>query len=196
MAVRLIGDWAKAAKITETMDKRFHAAAEQALLREGHYLRGKVVQNITSGGALAGKPFAPLSPATLAIRKFTGFGGSKILMRTGSLRNSVVVRKVGSAVFVGVMRKSGKGANIAEIHEFGAGPFTVVMTARQRRFLMAALSSFGGAPSPGKGGGVLVIKIPARPFMSPVFERFAKPADVKQRFWAHVSGALGGDLGK
>jgi phage gpG-like protein len=194
--MKLVGDWEKAAKIVETMGKRFSAAAEQAILREGHYLRGLVVQNFTSGGQLAGKPFAPLSPSTLAIRKFTGFGGTKILMRTGALRNSVVVKKVGNAVFVGVMRKSGKGANVAEIHEFGAGPYQVVMTDRQRKFLMAALSSFGGAPSPGKGGGVLVIKIPARPFMAPVFDKFATPKDVKKRFWDHVSKAMGYDLGK
>lgn len=194
--MKLVGDWAKAGKIVQSMDKRFAAAAEQAVLREGHMLRGKVIQNITSGGTLAGKPFAPLSPATLAIRRFTGFGGTKILMRTGALRNSVVVRKVGNAVFVGVMRTSKGKANIAEIHEFGAGPYTVVMTQRQRRFLMAALSSMGGAPSPGKGGGVLVIRIPARPFLGPVFEKFAQPRDVAKRFWAHIAKAMGGDLGK
>ncbi len=198
--MKLIGDWVKAAKITDSMNRRFRAAAEQALLREGHYLRGKIVQNITSGGALAGKPFAPLSPSTIAIRKFLGFGGTKILMHTGALRNSITVKRVGDAVFVGVLRQSrGKGgksaANIADIHEFGRGPYRVIMTARQRRFLMAALGAYGGAPKPGKGGGVLIIKIPARPFMGPVFERFAKPADVKERFWSHVSRAMGGDLG-
>lgn len=200
MGLKLTKTWDKASAITQSMAARFRAAADQAMLREGHLLRGKIVQNITSGGALAGKPFAPLSANTLAVRRFVGFGGTKILMRTGSLRNSVTVRKVGAVTFVGILRQSrGKGgtsmANIGEIHEYGAGPFSVMMTPRQRRFLMAALGSLGAA-SPGKGGGVLTIKIPARPFMGPVFERFAKPKDVRKRFWDHVARAMNGDLGK
>lgn len=201
--VKLVGDWAKAAKITATMNDRFKAAAQKAVLREAHHLRGKIVQNITTQGSLAGAPFKPLGSGTLLVRRFRGFGGSKILMVTGSLRNSITVKKMpGGGAFVGVLRQSkgasGKSlANIAEIHEFGAGPFTVVMTDRQRRFLMAALRSMGGPSGPSKsGGGVLVIKIPARPFIGPVIAKFAQPDQVKKRFWADVAKSMGGDFGK
>jgi phage gpG-like protein len=201
---KLIGDWAKTAKIMNSMETRFRAAAQKAVLREAHYLRGQIVKNITSGGALAGKPFKALSPATLAIRRFRGFGGGKVLMHTGALRNSITVKKMaGGGAFVGVLRQSrssagGKSlANVAAIHEFGAGPYTMIMTERQRRFLMVALRSMGGASSPGKSsGGVLVIKIPARPFIGPVIEQFAKPDAVKRRFWADVAKSMNGDFGQ
>lgn len=185
------------------MNDRFRAAAQKAVLREAHYLRGQIVKNITSQGALAGRPFKPLSPGTILVRRFRGFGGGKILMVTGALRNSITVKKMsGGGAFVGVLRQSRSSsgtslANVAEIHEFGAGPYQIIMTDRQRRFLMAALRTMGGPSGPGKSsGGVLIIKIPARPFIGPVVEKFAKPEAVKKRFWADVSRLMGGDFGK
>lgn len=199
--IKLVGDWAAASRIVETMAARFTAAADRAVLQEAHYLRGQMVQNITSGGALAGAPFAPLSPATLLIRRFLGFGGGKPLLVSGALRNGITVRKMpGGGAFVGVLRQGGGKrdlANVAEVHEFGAGPFQIVMTDRQRRFLMAALRSMGGPGGPGRtGGGVLVIRIPPRPFIGPVVDRFARPEDVRRRFFERVGAAMGGDLGR
>lgn len=201
--VKLVGDWAKAMKVTQTMNDRFRAAAQKAVLKEAHYIRGKIVENITSQGTLAGKPFKPLSAGTLLVRRFRGFGGGKILMVTGALRNSITVKKMSSGgAFVGVLRQSraasgGSLANIAEIHEFGAGPYQIIMTERQRRFLMAAMRSMGGPSGPGKSsGGVLIIKIPARPFIGPVVEKFAQGDAVKKRFWAEVARQMGGDFGQ
>lgn len=197
--VKLVGDWAKTGKIVDTMAGRFKAAADKAILHEGHYLRGLMVQNITSGGAAAGAPFAPLSPSTLKIRKFRGFGGSKILMQTGALRGSITVARVSGGVFVGILRKGGKGkgggrANIAEIHEFGIS-FTMPTTEKQRKFLMAALGD-AGAPSPGTGSGVIKVTIPPRPFISPVVDKFATSTLVRNRFWNFVAKAMGFELGK
>lgn len=197
--VKMFGQWARAGQITSTMAERFKAASEKALLREGHYLRGQMVSNITGQGAPAGAPFAPLSAATMKIRKFRGFGGSKILMQTGALRGSITVARMAGGVFVGILRKGGKGkgggrANIAEIHEFGA-TFTLPSTEKQRRFLQAALAD-AGAPSPGKGGGTIKVTIPARPFIGPVVDKFATPTLVRNRFWEFVSKAMGGDLGR
>jgi hypothetical protein len=197
--VKLFGDWEKAGGIVSTMADRWKAAADKAMLREGHFLRGHMVQNITSGGAAAGAPFAPLSPATLKIRKFRGFGGSKVLMQTGALRGAITVAKMGGGVFVGILRKGGKGkgggrANVAEIHEFGIS-FTMPTSEKQRRFLMAALGD-SGAPSPGKGGGMIHVTIPARPFIGPVVEKMATPTLVRNRFWDFMAKAMGYDLGK
>lgn len=207
--VKFTGDWAKTGKIVDSMADRFRTAADKAILREGHFLRGQMVQNITSGGAAAGSPFAPLSPATLRIRKFHGFGGSKILMQTSTLRNSITVARMGGGVFVGILRKGGKGkgggrANIAEIHEFGIS-FTMPTTEKQRRFLMAALSGAKGtkgsagkaAGSKASGGlGSIKVKIPARPFIGPVVDKFATPTLVRNRFWDFMAKAMGYDLGK
>jgi hypothetical protein len=206
--VRKFGDWAKVAQITRTMRDRFEAAVRVALLREAQYLRGKMVTGIASG-APGGKPFAPLSPITLAIRKARGFGGSKPLIVTGTLRRSPSVvqvggRGIGGAVFVGIHRsargKNGKSlVNIAEIHEFGRS-WKQKLSPKARRFLFAMLRkaglSQGGASkgrfsSPG-GSGTISINIPARPFVRPTFEMYAKPADVKRRFMANIADRMGG----
>jgi phage gpG-like protein len=207
--IKLLGDWAKTGKIVDTMADRFRAAADKAIMREGHFLRGHMVQNITSGGAAAGAPFAPLSATTLKIRKFRGFGGTKVLMQTGALRGSITVAKVGGGVFVGILRKGGKGkggrANVAEIHEFGI-TFSMPTTEKQRRFLMVALSGAKGTKgSPGKGsgarasgggGGSIKVRIPARPFIGPVVDKMAQPEQVRKRFWDFMAKAMGYDLGK
>ena len=200
--LKLFGDWSKAGAITASMGARFERAQEQAVLKEAHLLRGKIVQNITSGGSLAGRPFAALAPGTLIVRRFRGFGGTKPLLVTGALRNSVsVVRLAGGAVFVGIRRGTGPskgGANLAEVHEYG-GSWQVRMTARMRRFLAAAFSRSGqkfGHGTGAKGAGVIVVRIPARPFVGPVVERFAQPEDVRKRFWDNVARAMGYDLGK
>lgn len=262
------GQWKDAARIASTMVGRFKTALEQAVMKEAHFLRGKMVQGIASQ-APGGKAFAPLSPITLALRKAMGFGGSKALIRTGALRaNITAIRVPGSAprAFVGILRQAkgsgggsgggaggvgGKGAskgpkaggaifkdkagrwrdpsgrflkkheqpgykgpkpassgggskggggaappliNIAIIHEQGA---SIPITAKMRRFLWAKLRGAGVQPSGGgakKGAGV--ITIPPRPFIAPVVEMYAKPADVKRRFYMHVGNAMNGDFGR
>lgn len=205
--LKLFGDWKKAGDIVSRMGERFKKAADGAMLKEAHRLRGLIVKGITSG-APGGKPFAALSAMTLAVRKLKGFGGSKPLVVTGALRGAVTVQRVGAdAIFVGIMRsaksKTGKSlVNIAEVHEFGSRTFTVPFTAKMRRFLFAAMKAAGlaslGGSGAGKGGGksVLTIRIPARPFIGPVVEHDAKPDDVQKRFWNNVAAGMGFDLGR
>jgi phage gpG-like protein len=186
------GPWKEAARIAGSMAGDFQRAVERSTLREAHFLRGKIVEGITSG-APAGKPFKPHAPLTIALRG----GSGKILIQSGALRNSITVVKIGggatTAAFVGVQRTN-KRANLAEIHEEGR---TIRVTEKMRRYLMARLREAGAPPPPpGGGGGKTVIKIPARPFMGPVFERYGKPEDVAQRFWTSVSKELGGKLGR
>lgn len=201
-SIKLSGDWGRAQSIVDGMGAKFKAAAEQAMMKEAHRLRGLMVKGI-AGGAPGGKPFAPLSAMTIAIRKFKGFGGSKPLIWTGALRGGITVQKVGTGVFVGIRRnakrKDGKSlVNIAELHEFGK-TFQVRITNKMRRFLFAVMRSAGITPAgKSKGGtrGMLTIRIPARPFITPVVEAEGKPADVQRRFWDNVSKAMGYDLGK
>lgn len=201
LGLKFFGAWADASRIATTMSEKFGKAAERAVMKEAHRLRGLIIRNITGGGRPAGAPFAELSPLTLVMRKFRrGFGGSKPLIQTAALRNSISVVKVGGgAVFVGVMRKaSKKGVNVAELMEFGSKQYSIKMTPKMRRFLMKAFRMAGLVSSGAKGsggGGMLVIKIPARPFIGPVVDKEAKPADVQRRFWENVAKDMGGDFG-
>lgn len=196
MKVVLTQDWKEVDRILGSAAPRFKAAAERAVLLEAHLLRGHMTTNIATGGGHAGKPFAPLSETTLIVRRFRGFGGGKPLIVSGALRASISVQKKGGGIFVGVKRSSKGGVKVAELHEFGGGPWTKPMTARQRRFLAAAFRA-AGKPfgTGGAGGGVIRWKIPARPFIGPVIERFGKHEDIRKRFFHNVAKDMGGDLG-
>jgi hypothetical protein len=203
----LFGDWDKAAEITGSMHERFERASHQAMLAEGHYLRGQVVKGLREQ-APGGDAFKPLSPLTIAIRSFAGFAGTKALIRRGDLRNMIVVKSMPAekAVFVGVLRtavsKDGHSViNVAEMNENGAGPIVIPITPKSRKFFHAALAhaGFSLVPGHGHGGGgmsVAIVRIPARPMFRPVFEHDAKPDAVRKRFYAHVARAMAGDLGK
>lgn len=202
------GDWAAMAKIARTMSARFKHALEVAVMQEAQFLRGLIVKGIASG-APGGRAFSPLSPLTIALRKVLGGAGSKPLIATGALRGSITVTRVASSepkAFVGVLRnaksKGGKSlANIAEIHEFGAN---IRRTEKMNRFLHAMARRAGLGKESMQGGGVAsksggkagVIRIPARPFIGPVVEKYARPEDVRRRFYARVAKAMDGDLGQ
>lgn len=204
--MQLTGDWQKAAKLASGLQARFQRSVQAALMAEGQHLRGQIVKGIRSG-APGGKAFAPLSPITLAVRSFRGFGGSKPLIVSGGLIGGIVAVRAAGGVFVGVLRsaksKGGKSlANVAQIQEDGR-TWTQTLSPKARRFLFAALRhgglSQGGGPKPkGTSGGASTITIttPARPFIGPVLEQEGKPEAVAKRFWERVAAGLGYDLGR
>ncbi len=179
MTAKLIGDWALAKRVLTQAPDKIQRAYRKTLRREAHYLRAEMIRGITKQ-APGGARFPPLSEVTLAIRKLKGFAGTKALIYRGDLRNAinVIIRK--DDAFVGVPRKArAKGMrsliDVARIHEYGAGPFVIPKTRKMLNFLFAALKNAGIKPA-GKGdkSGVIVISIPARPFIRPVFEKYAK----------------------
>jgi len=206
---KLTGQWTTGLKILEDTISKWDQAQDQALREEAHFLAKQIIQGITSG-APGGKAFKPLSPTTLAIRRFKGMKGSKPLMNRGDLRNSISVKKSGDGYFVGILRSAkgpggAKVANIAEMNEFGSKPIVIQITPKMRRFLMAAFRAAGlgqsqsGAGGAGGGGGVgiIVVQIPPRPFFRPVFEKYASnPNQVAERFLGRLAKRLGGQLGK
>lgn len=199
MKVRKYGEWDELRRILDSLPKRLPGAMKYAVNAEAQSLRGHMIKNISSGGTHAGKPFAPLSAATIIIRKFTGFGGTKPLNVTGGLRTQISVVNYAGGVFIGIKRgaphKSGV-ANLAFIHEFGA-TINVNKTRKMVRFLAAAFRSAGQSfGSGGSGKATITIRIPPRPFVSPVLEKYAQPDDVVDRFWTRVSARLAGDLGR
>lgn len=199
--VKLFGDWKKASKLAGSMANKWKIAAARAQLQEAQFLRSKIVEGIREQSP-GGEPFRPLSPITLAIRSFEGFKGKKALLRRGDLRNSILVHKVaGGKTFVGVLRtarsKTGKSLiNVAELNEYGSRTIVIPITPASSRFYHAALRR-AGIESQGKhhGGGtpIAIMRIPARPFIAPVGRKYARPEDVKKRFYTSVLKTMGPD---
>jgi hypothetical protein len=189
----LIGQWSKARAIVGSMEQKFKIASDQAVAQEAHFIRKEVVTGIREG-APGGQVFEPLSPITLAIRKGLGFSGTKPLLNRGDLRNGIVVKRAGGGYFVGVLRtaktKTGKAlVNVADLMENGGGPWVIPITAKSRRFFHAVLRRAGFQLAPkgnsgatGGGHAFVIVKIKARPFLRPVFEKHSNPADVRARF--------------
>lgn len=172
--MRQTGDWALARRLMASGPARLKGAIGVALCQEAQLLRKQIVDGLTNQ-APGGQPILPLAATTLAARKLKGFGGTKALLRRGDLRGSITVVVEGDQAFVGIKRGArGRGAaDVAQIHEFGAGPFVIPLTPRMRRFLFAVLRKSGAEPhGEGRGKGVVVVRIPPRPFLRPAFEAF------------------------
>ena len=202
LKVTKIGAWTRVGQLLAAAPRRVQEAVDKAMLQEGQFLRTKIVEGIREQ-APGGRAFAPLAPTTLAIRKFRGFGGTKALLVHGDLRNSITVTKDGDRVLVGVLRtargRAGQPlADIAALHELGSRPIVMKLTPKARAFLHAAFRR-AGLDAPGAGHpstGIAVIQVPARPFLSPVFEKYAQPDQVSRRFVERVAANLGGDFGR
>jgi hypothetical protein len=128
----------------ELIEKSF----DRAIAAEAHHMQRAIVKAFTQQRAGRVR-WAPLSEMTLALRRRRRFSGTKALIDRGDLRRSIKVRKVKEAWFIGVHRTEraadgGPLVNIAVIHEQGA-----------------AIKIFGKSPA----------RIPARPFIGPVWEK-------------------------
>lgn len=198
--VRKVGPWSRVGKLLASAPHRMREAVDKALLQEAEFFRTKIVEGIREQ-APGGKAFVPLAPTTLAIRRFRGFKGTKALLVQGDLRNSIVVVREGGGVFVGVLRsakaRSGQPlVNVAAVHEYGSRPIAVRLTPKARAFLHAAFRKAGlDSPAGDRPSiGVAVIKVPARPFFGPVFERYGGGDETSRRFLERVAKALDSEL--
>ena len=198
MTIRVVkvGDWDVAHRFVSAASRRFKEAVDKAVLQEAQFFRTKIVEGLREQ-APGGQPFAPLAATTLAVRRFRGFKGTKALIVRGDLRNSIVVVKQAGGVFVGVLRTAkGKAGqplvNVAAVHEFGSRPIVLKLTPKARRFLHAAFRSAGlDAPAGDRPSvGIAVIRVPARPFLRPTFEKYGQRGDVSSRFIARVARSL------
>jgi len=162
------GDWALARAATDRMGARMVAATQKATLQEAQMYRALVVRAFNSRGKSNGKAWQPLQPATVKAK-----GSSKPLIDTGQLRNSVQVINAGGVIFVGVPSKvrsttGGPLVSIAAVHEYGK-------IIAQRR-----------------GDKIVLIKIPARSFLTATYDKHFQPADVRKRYFSRVALAMGG----
>jgi hypothetical protein len=190
--MRMVGHWDRASRALMFFAARYGGVINMAVLQEGEFLRAEVVKGILSQ-APGGVPFKPHSKATLAIRRAQGFGGTKILVRDNALVGSIAVIKGPSGTtWVGVKRgartKGGRSVvDVAMRQEKGAprDGGSYAMTPKQRKWFFAMLRKGGMKPGEGKGVGI-GIKIPARPFLEPIFKKFAKPAMVRERMLERI----------
>jgi hypothetical protein len=182
----MTGEWRSAVRALQRAPHTMQRVTSQALRQEAEFLRKHIVEGIRDQ-APGGKNFKPLSPYTIAMRTFLRLRGQKALIERGDLIRNVHVHKVDpSNVFVGIMRSAstsdGKDlVNIAKIHEFGAGPFVIRLTPKMRAFLAMVFRKMYVPHKPGRGGGELVITIPARPFIAPVFEMYGPAVATRMR---------------
>jgi len=193
MAVMRTGDWARARQLLAAGPQRLRSAIGVAIRQEAQGLRNEIVQGLTSQ-APGGEPIKPPAPLTLAARQLEGFGGTKALLVRGDLRNSITVVVEGDEAFIGVPRSArssgGEGlVDLAQLHEYGGPPVIIPITPKMRRFLFALLRQAGKEPTGGSGRGVVVVQVPARPFLRPAFEKFREGAS--RRFLERVAQQLG-----
>lgn len=173
---------------------RMKHAKDEACRLEAEFLALKMREGILSG-APAGKKFAPHSPLYALMG-----GGNQILnkSKSGGLLGAIGVAKIGGMWVAGISGASEKVGRIAGIHEFGR-EFDVVPTARSQAWFFARLRELGIQPVKRVGKhpslSTIHVKIPARPFIAPIVEMYAQPADVGKRFLKNFAKILRGDLG-
>ena len=195
----LIGEWNQAIGTLKGAARRIEAAQRKAMLQEAQFFRTKVVEGLRTQ-APGGKRLRPLAASTLAVRRFVGIRGRKALIARADLRNSINVVQQRGGVFVGVLRTARGSAgqslvNVAKIQELGLQRL-IRITPKMRRFLQAAFRAAGLPREPPGGATLGVIRIPARPFLRPVAEKFfGNLAQVRSRYTKRLSKILGRDFG-
>ena len=187
------GDWALARSLLTAAPLKLRDAVGTAVRQEAQLLRNTIVQGLTQQSP-GGEPLAPPSPLTIASRQLEGFRGEKSLIVRGDLRNAIAIVADGDRVFVGVPRKarnkSGEAlVDVAQVQEFGGPPVVIPITPKMRKFLFAMLRRAGKEFGQGSGRGVVVVQVPARPFLRPAFEKFRQGA--QRRFLERVAAELG-----
>ena len=196
MSVAKIGDWARAAESLGRAARGMNSSIDRALRAEAQGLRTEIISGLTDQ-APGGSPIQALAPSTLAARRLAGFRGTKALVRRADLRNAITVVARDMSAFVGVPRKTVRGNDLVDVakeNEFGFGPIVIRITERMRRFLAVLLREMGGdrqaAKGAGGGSGVVIVNVPARPFLRPAFEKWR--VGVRERFLRRIGRDLFG----
>lgn len=199
VSVKKVGQWAEAHKIFRRFPAEMKKAMRVAAQQEAELLRTKIVQKISNG------PFKPLSKMTLAVYEFEGkkHGGKPLIMHGDLLGGVKVVPQVsGDKFFVGIpaaaRNRSGQPlVRLAVVHEEGR-TIVIKMTDKMRAFLFAAFAAAGLTPpgGPRKSTGIIVVQIPARPFMGPAFADWERGHQqrIESRIIAQLEKSLAGRL--
>jgi hypothetical protein len=183
MDVRRTGPWPIARRLLAALPAHLAPVVRAAVAQEAHQLRAQLVDGLTQQ-APAGAAFRALAPLTMAARRLRRFAGTKALLRTGDLRNSLGVLTTSAGVFIGIARsaRSADGrslVDLAQVHEFGTAPIIIPITPAMRRYLAMLFREAGRGRAAGPSAGVVVIQVPPRPFLRPVFAAFQHGLDAR-----------------
>lgn len=173
-AIRLFGDWDKFDAVMRRAMAQFDAAVEAGLDAAAELAAKETIRGVERQ-APGGQKLRPLAPSTLLARRMAGVSGRRALLRTGRIYRSIRVMRAGPRRrLVGVPSEGGM-ADVARLHEHGAGPFYVRLTPRMIRFLFAS-GIIGNRAGSGRGSGrgYAVIRIPARPVFGPTARAIAR----------------------
>ncbi len=197
MGVVKVGEWRRAAQLLRRAAGGMERSIDRALRAEAEGLRREIILGLTEQ-APGGTPIRELAATTLAARRLDGFDGTKALVRNADLRNAISVTVRNLRAWVGVPRKTVRGkslTDIAQMNEFGFGPIVIALTDRMRRFLFALFREVDGGVEEGGGAGggapgTIIVRIPARPFLRPAFDKWRQGA--RERFLRRLGGDLFG----
>lgn len=165
---------------------------ESAALEEAERLRAIMAQSLVQQRGGGKRPFAPLSPATIALRRSVARKkkggrkmGRKALIETAQMFKSIQVVRKGNIIFIGIPRnarrksatgKDPKMMNLALLHEHG---FVTQWTPKQSAWFWASIGEAHNAPANkilrarkkgGRSKGFSLIIVPPRPFIGPSVE--------------------------
>lgn len=204
--VTKVGQWEEARdRVGPRSIVRVRRAAKLAMMRQAQFARRMIVQGIRKQ-APGGQNFKPLSSSTLAMRKLKGFRGTKALIVRGDLRNSVTVKTSADGAFIGILKqaRSKDGTRLINVGLAQEEGRTFIMRATPKMLaLLHKAAREGGGEGGGGGmrgstaaGSILIIKIPARPFIAPVFEKhFSDAKKTRFRVLLEMARILKGDYG-
>jgi hypothetical protein len=158
IGVKLVGSWKQAQKMLAASPSTFDRALKKVVHEQAEQLAASIRKNI-----LRNTP-PPNAASTVALK-----GSSKTLVKSGEMANSVQISWHGKfSAIIGIPASAKKAlARLADIHEHGR-VIVQQMTDKQRKFLHARFPGMGS----GTGTGIIVIHIPARPFIKPAFEEY------------------------
>lgn len=191
--VVLDGDWSKQKMTAKKLMNHMPQRIEVFLRREAEVMRALVIVAYDAQGIP--HRWKKLSPWTIAGRRLHGFRGTKALVWTGEMRKSISTAwdSASQSAFCGIQyqTKSADGksmVNIAKLHEYGSKRIAIKITPRMRRYL-AVLAKFLPRSARMKkkdrkrhiATGIIVIQIPARPFMRTQLPVFRLNAPVRAR---------------
>jgi hypothetical protein len=175
IAFQKFGDWAKTENIITRLANDLDSAMRKATTRNALELEREMKKYIKSG-----KGFAKLHPFTIKEK-----GSSKPLIDNAELINSINHKLLSSwEAMVGLLRNAphkGSGdtaigiVNLGWLHEHG---YQIGVTPKMR----LSLAKRGLILSP----STTVIRVPARPFVRPVFEN----REIQQRFVERYQQAI------
>lgn len=151
--------WDGLAERFKNAGKHIGVYRQAAIMKECRRLAGEVRKYI-----LAGNNLAPLSPNTALSR------GGRVDKPLASFARDIQVKATKGGGVVALNRQTKSGVDLGKIHTEGR-TIAIRMTDKMRRFLFGVLFKDQPKQNGNDGLGIVIVKIPPRPFIEPVYQR-------------------------